>query len=597
MAGRGKPAKHTQQSFSDQEAVSSLCAWIARSRRAMPDIRANDKWPNIDGYIVLTDIGGFPQGTLKTQVKKLSKSDAKAKRFKFSKKESREKFLAYCEESRELPIILVGVDTERQCAYWKHIDKLYLNSLKDGEDILFPSENIITLEVSDYVDDWLKIVKASDQKARIAEAFSAEELERITHSATRILGKENDNFRSIHLFLDKLNGQLDKDFRIIKEVFYLNAWKVGFAYYHYDANSVGYMLYPVPLASNDVLIKEVDQTLFDEFRQKGLGFSEHSSNPIESNPDEEVERVIKQRLDTLIKHRLCKHIGSDALAREYIIAFIERYPEQLNLSPDKESYAISEIDEALNQFLPFWLDEAFKFLHSTNGNGFKERLRTGRVPYYDLGWWNEIRRADLDNIKIRALERIKNKEQIPVLPIGASELSPRIFAELFNSLKVKTDLVKVTRLYTPRNTNVSTIFQFYTPREVKDNLTVFFNNFPYAYSAFLDNNFPDLKERLPFMGAANKLIFVYDLKSMPMHPIYTLYLLKDEGGDPDTQTEVLTREEFGQDDPWGAQNLSHKGRTYKIINYPRGSLNFIYSFTPMMDFIYGHLKSALGSYL
>src|SRR5690348_55120 len=83
MIGRGS-ARHTKQSFSDQEAVSSLCAWIARTRRAMPDIKANDKWPNIDGYVEVTDAMGHPQGTLKAQAKKLSKADARSKRFRFT---------------------------------------------------------------------------------------------------------------------------------------------------------------------------------------------------------------------------------------------------------------------------------------------------------------------------------------------------------------------------------------------------------------------------------------------------------------------------------------------------------------------------------
>ncbi len=59
MKASQKPAKHTKNSFYDQQSVGMVSAWIAQTHRAMPDLKANDKWPNIDGYIELTDENGL----------------------------------------------------------------------------------------------------------------------------------------------------------------------------------------------------------------------------------------------------------------------------------------------------------------------------------------------------------------------------------------------------------------------------------------------------------------------------------------------------------------------------------------------------------
>lgn len=127
-----KPAKHTNYSFQDQQAVGLVSAWIAESKRAMPDLKANDKWPNIDGYVELTDLNGYPLGNVKVQIKKLSKKNAKDKKHTFKD----DKFLAYCRETTDwIPIIFIGVDLDNHIGYWVHIDDGLLSSIGTGKTI------------------------------------------------------------------------------------------------------------------------------------------------------------------------------------------------------------------------------------------------------------------------------------------------------------------------------------------------------------------------------------------------------------------------------------------------------------------------------
>lgn len=593
MARRGS-ARHTPQSFNDQEAVSSLCAWIARTQRAMPDIKANDKWPNIDGYIEMTDDRGHPLGTLKAQVKKLTKADAKSKRFRFTKNDSREKFLRYCDESRELPIILIGVDINDdtcQLAYWRHIDKRYLESLGAYTDITFSPAHVTSRTDRAFISEWQRLVEAQNAKARIAEAFTAEELDRITRTGTRILGVVDDKFRTIHLFLDRLNDLLDHKFSIIKEIFYLNCWKVGFAYFDYRADYVGYILYPIPLNHNDVLIKEVDRDLFEVFQQRRLGYSTHHSNPIATDPAGEVERVIRRKLDIMIEEKLFNHRGSEALAREYVCAFIDRYHRLLGMEPGRDQYPLQEINEGFHVYLPFWLDEAFNFMKTNNRNNFNERINAGRIPYYNIDWGQEIGDA-LDTIRARVLERLRNKDDVPALPVGDGILSPRIFAELLNYLE-ENGFQQLRRLYSPRGRQADAFWQTLTPDRVETNLKIFLKGFLDGYDAFIENNFPAFKEKLSFLGAADTLLCVYDLQARHRGPGYTMYFLKSSSGPSYRTIEVLSRQQLGLDDSW-RNVVSIAGQEYKNMGAHWESLPRINIGAPIVDLIYKVLKGRLA---
>ena len=56
-----KPAKHSKNSFDDQQATSIVSLMISKTWKAMPDLKSNDKWPNIDWYIELVDESWYPK--------------------------------------------------------------------------------------------------------------------------------------------------------------------------------------------------------------------------------------------------------------------------------------------------------------------------------------------------------------------------------------------------------------------------------------------------------------------------------------------------------------------------------------------------------
>lgn len=109
-----KPALHTESSFKDGEAISRLEVILNMHKLVKPALNKGDTWPNHDGFLEVL-VNGSPKGTIFTQVKTLNSKRMKTKicyRFK------NDKFLSFCRETRENPILFIGVDLIKKVAYW-----------------------------------------------------------------------------------------------------------------------------------------------------------------------------------------------------------------------------------------------------------------------------------------------------------------------------------------------------------------------------------------------------------------------------------------------------------------------------------------------
>src|SRR5205823_3421083 len=142
-----------------------------------------------------------------------------------------------------------------------------------------------------------------------------------------------------------------------------------------------YTLFPIPFDKNDALIKEVDGDLFERLMQEGRGFSYHLvGNPIQDRPADYAKELVKSKMLQLVKMKLLNHSGHELLAGEFVMAFIDKFREQLGL-PQKDEYSFAEVQFAFHRYMPLWVEEAYGLLLRRQPMIQAQIIRDG---YYDL---------------------------------------------------------------------------------------------------------------------------------------------------------------------------------------------------------------------
>lgn len=604
-----KSAKHTKYSFQDQQAVGLVSAWIAETKRAMPDIKANDKWPNIDGYIELTDSEGYPIGNVKVQIKKLSKKNAKSLKHRFKN----DKFLSYCRETTDwIPIIFIGVDLDKNTAYWVHIDDALLSSLgSSGKTINLNDKDIISQGDDSFVNKWLEILDDYSTKSSKFEEYK-KSYSILADIVTPALGISRDYFINIHVFLDSLNDSLEKDFPIVKQFYYPNIWKLGLAYYKYTGEELAYTIYPIAHDKNDVQIKEIDKYIHDKVQAQGLGFTGHfRENPIAVNPIKYSYTVLESKLKEVLQLKALNHTGNEFLAKEFVFAFVDNFHTQLGLEI-KDEYSLEEIQFGYNVYMPIWIEESLKFMVSINRNNIKERII--RRPIDPDSMLNEIMLEERVKIKDIIERRIKNEELETRSYITEHNKLPfRTFVEFSKYLQA-AKVKEVKRLYKKkdfdrlRKLNSNYVYNVHSKEDVIYNFGLFLENLQPVFNTLINNNFPKLRNSIKLWHGANKVLIYLELKSqyvgMDSPRIHMIFLNSDD----DEVSVELIKDESEWDVLKKASSyeniqeeklIEYNGKSYSI-NKPTFSsssvFDFIYSETPMFDFINDSLESAFSKY-
>lgn len=594
-----KPAKHTKQSFYDQQAINVVSAWLAETQRAMPDLKANDKWPNIDGYIEIADENGFPKGTLKAQVKKLSIKNAQKKQHTFKD----DKFLTYCKESLDwIPILLIGVDLKKKKAFWLHIDHDFLDQNGNSKTIKFSENQVIESGKNDFVQDWEDIialyVSKSKEFEKYKKAFSI-----LSDVITPALGKTDEKFVKIHYFLDEINNYLDYKFTIVKQIFYPNTWKLGFAYYQYKNTELAYTLYPISQSRNDVQIKEVDKNLHDKIQKEGLEFASHfSENPLEKRPKEYAKEIVKSKSLKIIEAKLLKHSGSEFLAKEFVFAFIDEFHVQMGLE-QKDKYSIAEVEKAFYTYLPLWLKVSHNLLISKDGNNFNNRIKARRVHYFDPEIICVIDQKERKEIKDGVEKTLEENAPIPKIPMGNEQFPFDLFVEFFNFLKQTQK--EIERPYKSKDfsrlkKNNNFVWGVFSKQDANANLKIFFENLLPVYENLIKNNFSALKRELSILGKADTILVSWQVKENYQDhqglPTYEMYYLKSKNKKNQPTIELLSESETKVLKDFKTREFTFKGKDYQIISRPSSVLDFIYEDTPMLNFVYHELEERLRNY-
>ncbi len=597
------PAKHSVDARTDKIAISRITDWITSSGYAVPNLESYGTWPNYDGTIDLIDTESYPKGSLYAQVKKLPAQH----RLRYSFKDD-EKFLTYCRENASwTPILLIGVDLKKNCAYWLHMSEGLMSQLGTSKTIHFNEDQSISADNSQSIRAWYSIVASYASIVRERNELTLQVSTLMQRTESNLIGTTKHEFMKLHMFLDEHNRLLDHDFSIVKKVYYPNTWKLGIAYAEYKPAVLSYLLYPIPSTVNDVAIKKLDPATFQPLKTSIAGATWHLGNPLEENPHAYARSLVRKRMEYILKNQLLDHSGIVTLAREYLFAYVDNYSEQLGLSK-RDSYTVSELEEAFVNYYPRWLFAAKEALEAQRNNLARSRGLDSvgsKMMFHDPGYIYFLDTATRQEIQRQVTAQIAAKAAIPVFTITNSKLSPAIFARMLDFVKQKS-LKKVVRLYMPKDfsllhsKNSSLIWDAYSSAAILYNLKRIAARFESVYCKIVSNNFPQISRQLALIEPGHRLVYVYDSMektgvSVPSG--VTIYEIIADRTQPRKPAAFLLTSEHTIDIKriGSKQMLAIDGEDYEFVSRSGTSLDFSVD-TPLLDMVYRYLKRRLDEY-
>lgn len=581
-------AIYANSSLDDQEAITTLDAILAKTRRVVTDLKKLDSRPNTDGHIEIVD-NGKQAGKFDVQVKKLSEDLAKKMKFSFED----ESFFNYCNDQTLLPVLLICVDLSNDKAYWISMDPAFIQSLNGSKTIKLNASQIISKQTDSFVDDWMKIVQVHQEKLKKYDELK-KQFEILSKSNIPDLGKENDIYIKIHEFLDAYNYLLDSKFNIVKKRYYANYWKIGFAYYKYEPNEVIYALYPIPRNKNDIQIKQVSPAIHDELEKNRLSLGFIASNPIQDNPVPFARKLIHESLNKLIGNKHLYNAADIFLAQEYIFAFIDRFYEEMGLEI-KDEYRVSEVGIYLMVYLPFWVEEAKKVLLKKEGSlaGALEQESSFSVFFIDHAK-SALNNKEQKEIHETVLRRVNQERSIQFPTLSSRYLPISILTEFIIALQ-NMGISGIGRPYIRKTFEIKNL---YAKEDIIKNLRVFCYHLQYAYPRFISLNFPELQEELSLFKQCNRILFLPNLKNEDHYFCTMLYLASDSDEDHkitvvDNEKEV---EKYEKLTLALGKIVEFEGKEYKIVASKMTVMDFLYEETPLLNYIYSLTKEKLESY-
>lgn len=594
----GKVRWHNSANFQDSLSISFVSLILSGHSVVMPKLDSIDKWPNIDWFVEIQDNGSF-FGRLHVQVKTLPVSHGN----KFLCPVS---FLEYC---RLDPTLLLCVDNTNEKIYWLYIDEVFLSQIdiskvSVSKTIALDRSKYLDKVTTWYIQDWKEIAERF-RNIRIEYPETRKAYELLSKTGNEIIWLDSGKFKQIHEFLDYINNKLDSEFRSIKTLLYPDQWKLWIGYYIYEADSLEYLLYSIPIGRNDAQIKSLTSNSEKYLEKHGIQISLHAmSNPIESNPILHARVFIKDKILECLETKMLDHNTSNKiLAAEYIFAFIDRFHEQMWLSP-ADSYGADEIRNAC-KYLIAWLKECLNLLLLEDRNNFKSRLHNWIIRYFDPDWKGELSEDEKLRVQENTKIHLAGISDIVEIPIGMRGFSYNTFHKFLDSLDPNEIII---RPYIIRNYErwAGWLYWVFSKEDSLKNLTTILENFPIIYTEFIKSNFPKIETSLWWINKGGNIVLVYfslrdTYSSMEECPVYKFYHLQLLNNIPDKQMILLSDKEHDdliqvmwtrfRDTPF-----IYKWNTYKIVATHSWILDFLYEETPIFNLIYTHLIQRVKDY-
>jgi hypothetical protein len=592
-----RPAKQPKTNSQDVHAVGIIMTILGQHDRVVPDIKTIDKYSNIDGHVQVKDAEDYPIGTIAVSVKPIN---VKKDGLSFDCPVS---ILAYAAID---PTILLGVDKQTQKIYWLYLDSYVLSTIdyennSSTKRIKFAEDHIISKRHKEYIKHWSAIVDKNRQRLTGYDA-QEKELFEILKNTNRLIGKRDEKFIQLHMFIDSFNLLLERDFPTVKKFFYPSAWKVGIAYETYDETELSYSLYPIHISHNDVQIKEIDDSLVETVRQQGLIFRLTAKNPIMTRPSEYAKELVNENVMRLVNNKLLSHKGNQALAKEFIFAFVDKFHVQMGIIPSvKDRENVRVLNFGFSTYFPLWIEEAYRILQSKNRNNINERL--ARNGYYDPDVLGEMMPEEIAEVQEKVGKRLNQASGS--YNVYNKSLNIAVFIEMLNYITYLDSKANIDRLYIKadrsRIAKVGShwIWDEFSKEDAEKNFRTVFDNLLDAYNQMLRNNFPTLLEQLDLFGKANT-IYVHanikekytDTASAPSYKMIFVY----EPNKTNKSIKFIDDESAKKYENLIWNSEERKNNPVKVYSAIHSHLDFLYSDTPLRNLIYELLTTRLKEY-
>jgi hypothetical protein len=555
--------------------------------------------PDVDGHLDVLSDNLKPIAKLEVQVRKLPDNFGPSPKLQIDLS-----IFGYASVTTSNPVLLIGVDIHEKRAYWYHVP-MNVNPPTGQETVMihFPLTQVIDGTDTKYVVEWLAISQEHHRKLIGYDELLLTLRQLSARSTLTTATLSSPGYPKIHEFLDELNSLIDGPFTVVKRRFYPGCWKLGLAYRDFSPTSVTYVLYPIRPEENQAQIKTIDATQ-NLLSIRGLrGYS--GQNPISERPRKHATEVIKDQVNQLLKGKLLDNSGSRVLATEFMFATTDRFAEQMGLEK-KDTFGLTEIEYAFYCHLPFWVDEAIRFMVREKRNGVTSPFQClYRKPYFNPDMLShQIMPEEMKQLDELVETRISRNDPVPKIPIGYEHLPLGLFDE-YSATLIAHGATEIHRLYEPpdfsRIPQGGHFWDAYSPESAERNLRALFTNFPQTYFGIVEQNFPQLKSGLPpFMGATRIIAFFDAKDEIGSYPSLTLYYLrrKDER---DLHIELYRAGENPAFETKFSRALHDRhtdleGKPYECIAESSSGMQFKFDELPLFDLVYEELQGAFRSY-
>ena len=273
----------------DRKAVNFLEGFLLESDLIVPHFEAEDKLPNLDGYLEICEPSNQkinPIGRFDVQIKSLNHNycnDNVCDNIEYSYKYSCDTKVVnvVLEALTYNPVLLILVDNRDKRIFWKYMSEQYCLELDVGTKVkktLYFNE---TDEITDS-NEWYDILHNIYRKYSFAQRDEEEALFLLADKEQTIPSMVQD-------MSDYLNNMLDNELWFIKQSYFPDTWKIGIAYLDDSKNSFSCIgLYKIKREKNDLFIKQFksDSEYFVSIHYGG-GYS--------------IEDIIKHKLENWIE--------------------------------------------------------------------------------------------------------------------------------------------------------------------------------------------------------------------------------------------------------------------------------------------------------
>ncbi|MCX6644741.1 MAG: hypothetical protein NTY09_00035 [bacterium] len=551
-----QPAKYDENSFKERDAINLVERWVLKTRRAMPFLVSNDRTPNHDGSIELLNEDMTQKDPIRVQVKTIDSASASRLSYHFNDKG---RFFEFCKSSYQSePKLFIGVDIDNNIGYWLHMSESFLDSLGNLKTVKFQAAQVMSDSSLTFIYDWINIVDNINDYFEGLQEF-------LDFSCNLPL----PNHEKLHVFrfIKEFNRLLDNDFNIVKRVVYPNQARVGISLGVYDNDRLSYILFPIPIGSNENNICQIPPADIDEAFRWPFGHAARhcQGNPIKEAPEKLAKEIVQDYVFEIIKKQLLNYACHPFMATELIFALLKE--RRVSISGDRKS----------------------NLLHIPEADVYKVKLLKQTFDNY-----------------INFLKQGSN-EEIETQKIGKIEHPFQIFGDAINYLvglgreEIHRPYVKPDYTQTPI---AKKVYGYYTREIIEQNLSKYIENLEKVYTSVININFPSLKEELSFY--MNNSGYIYALnyeptdEQRPLEPSLRIYCLRSENNATDKFCDFTTDEtlinELKQIGWFEDKKITYKGKEYLVSANSFTDPFFLTSETPMFDTLYDLIGRKLLSY-